>query len=298
MKVLIVLVVFLYSICSIECDCSSQNDCSSCISSADCVWCRVKQLANETEEVSVCLNGGATGSSSESKQDCKDWYWLQCNLSGGAFHTKYTYPVIGLFVILLLLSAMGVIILAIYRSHRKPKHRVNQQQSQQPAQPAQPEQQEQQEEQHEQPEERREQPEEGHELPPEVDLQLKRLEEKLVDLPTLDQPPRWSFVSMPLIDQVDEEEKQKDITRKKKRTIKSELEMSIISGEGSANFLPSAPPIERDCIICYGRSKNALLAPCGHVILCQQCANELKRAGQPCPICREKVENVYRVYIE
>ncbi|KAK6178475.1 hypothetical protein SNE40_013261 [Patella caerulea] len=47
------------------------------------------------------------------------------------------------------------------------------------------------------------------------------------------------------------------------------------------------------CLVCRDSSIQTALCPCGHVICCQMCAEQL----QECPLCRSKIEKVQRVYI-
>lgn len=54
---------------------------------------------------------------------------------------------------------------------------------------------------------------------------------------------------------------------------------------------------DENCIICYARKKDALLAPCGHVCVCFGCAQQIcSRSDDKCPICRGYVKDVFRVY--
>lgn len=52
-----------------------------------------------------------------------------------------------------------------------------------------------------------------------------------------------------------------------------------------------------ECVVCMDSSVSALLLPCGHLCTCHQCARQLMERGQPlCPLCRESVDDVVRVY--
>ncbi len=57
---------------------------------------------------------------------------------------------------------------------------------------------------------------------------------------------------------------------------------------------------EEKCIICCEQEKNAVLAPCGHMLSCFSCANQImenKKYGTPtCPACRKKINNIIRYY--
>ena len=49
------------------------------------------------------------------------------------------------------------------------------------------------------------------------------------------------------------------------------------------------------CCVCKSCDKTSLLIPCGHKCLCEQCATRYRR-GSTCPLCRQTVESVQRVY--
>ena len=58
-------------------------------------------------------------------------------------------------------------------------------------------------------------------------------------------------------------------------------------------------PAEGYCVLCLERLKNATLihGDSGHVCCCLECASELKRRGQPCPICRKPISAVIRHFV-
>jgi len=63
---------------------------------------------------------------------------------------------------------------------------------------------------------------------------------------------------------------------------------NIFTKSGSSTILR-----DKACKICYVREYNTVFLPCGHVLACQQCSANLKR----CPICRNRFENVVRIYL-
>ena len=50
------------------------------------------------------------------------------------------------------------------------------------------------------------------------------------------------------------------------------------------------------CIICMDRSRDALIRPCNHMVVCYACATLLLQRRETCPICRKKIDDVIRVY--
>ncbi|MEQ2165452.1 hypothetical protein GOODEAATRI_016995 [Goodea atripinnis] len=47
------------------------------------------------------------------------------------------------------------------------------------------------------------------------------------------------------------------------------------------------------CMLCCEEEIDAAFCPCGHMVCCQNCANQL----QLCPVCRSEVEHVQHVYL-
>jgi len=58
----------------------------------------------------------------------------------------------------------------------------------------------------------------------------------------------------------------------------------------------SIADVNRECEVCFDRVKDTLLAPCGHVCLCYDCASLVKTQKQICPLCRTPIQNIYRAY--
>jgi len=51
------------------------------------------------------------------------------------------------------------------------------------------------------------------------------------------------------------------------------------------------------CVVCLGAEREVILLPCGHVCACADCAAELLRMNQGCPVCRSPIESVGPAYI-
>ena len=43
------------------------------------------------------------------------------------------------------------------------------------------------------------------------------------------------------------------------------------------------------CVVCMERERTVFLQPCGHVILCSRCCDEVLAKSSLCPICRTQV---------
>jgi hypothetical protein len=48
-----------------------------------------------------------------------------------------------------------------------------------------------------------------------------------------------------------------------------------------------------ECVICMVRKRDALLRPCGHLVLCALCANTITT----CPMCRAPIDSRVRVFM-
>lgn len=62
----------------------------------------------------------------------------------------------------------------------------------------------------------------------------------------------------------------------------------------------TTPPDEQadtDCRICFEKSIESVLCNCGHSLTCHECGLKLLNSRNPqCPICRQRILNVIRVY--
>jgi E3 ubiquitin-protein ligase MGRN1 len=43
---------------------------------------------------------------------------------------------------------------------------------------------------------------------------------------------------------------------------------------------------EQECVVCLTNTRDTLILPCRHICVCHECATELNKNGQACPICR------------
>jgi pyrimidine deaminase RibD-like protein len=55
--------------------------------------------------------------------------------------------------------------------------------------------------------------------------------------------------------------------------------------------------VDKECVVCFDSIRCMALAPCGHIALCQPCAEALMlQTVKLCPTCRDPVDSVLRVY--
>lgn len=54
---------------------------------------------------------------------------------------------------------------------------------------------------------------------------------------------------------------------------------------------------KRECLICMDSSASHVLTPCGHVGLCEECSETLRKEQAPsCPVCRKRVESFVKLF--
>ena len=52
----------------------------------------------------------------------------------------------------------------------------------------------------------------------------------------------------------------------------------------------------KTCIICFHKKVNCLLVPCRHYSLCFACSKALQNSTNKCPICRETIREIVKIY--
>eukprot|EP00798_Chlamydomonas_sp_ICE-L_P025277 gene25277-biopygen19741 len=64
-------------------------------------------------------------------------------------------------------------------------------------------------------------------------------------------------------------------------------------GQGAVGGMAAGAHADADddellCVVCFERERNVFLQPCGHVIMCSRCCDEVEKSST-CPICRAQV---------
>ncbi|CEF65167.1 Zinc finger, RING-type domain and Zinc finger, RING/FYVE/PHD-type domain-containing protein [Strongyloides ratti] len=52
----------------------------------------------------------------------------------------------------------------------------------------------------------------------------------------------------------------------------------------------------KSCVVCLTESKTCLCFPCGHVCFCDKCSKLFSQNNKSCPICRQEIEGICKVY--
>jgi hypothetical protein len=53
-----------------------------------------------------------------------------------------------------------------------------------------------------------------------------------------------------------------------------------------------------ECAICMYTKKNSVFLPCAHLTSCMKCAQEIFDSTKRCPICRNQIDSILKVFIE
>jgi hypothetical protein len=53
---------------------------------------------------------------------------------------------------------------------------------------------------------------------------------------------------------------------------------------------------DASCAVCMDHVINCVMNPCGHMCVCYECGKQLKHRYAACPICRENIKDVIKVY--
>ncbi|KAF8790750.1 protein neuralized-like [Argiope bruennichi] len=78
------------------------------------------------------------------------------------------------------------------------------------------------------------------------------------------------------------------------------LSVPLPSKAEKANGMPGTSGQQQtcnECVICFGEQVDCAVYRCGHMCMCYSCASKLKNsANDQCPICREVIQDVIRIY--
>lgn len=58
----------------------------------------------------------------------------------------------------------------------------------------------------------------------------------------------------------------------------------------------ASPPLASECVVCMDAQRSAAAVPCGHMCACYECLQGIHAAGQGCPVCRQPIQQVVRIY--
>ena len=74
------------------------------------------------------------------------------------------------------------------------------------------------------------------------------------------------------------------------------LERAVNEEEKKWSSAAAGPEESDECVICMDQRKTHTMVPCGHICVCQACADWVTEEGETCPICRAPVTTTMAVY--
>jgi hypothetical protein len=87
-------------------------------------------------------------------------------------------------------------------------------------------------------------------------------------------------------------------------TLRMQAEALLVQQMQAQLGVPPAAPAphpddaeENQCVMCFDAPKDHIIIPCGHVCVCEACANLLTQMRNPtCPICRGAIQHTNKVF--
>jgi hypothetical protein len=223
-------------------------------------------VKEDTNRSSLCVSNGPFTPPS----DCSDYFWGQCAVSGTTFGTEYTYVIVLVVVVVLLVTALSLGLFFGIRRYRRRKNRPS-------SFP-------------------------GAEL---EDISADR-ESVAVSEPNRAEPVRQ--------EEQDDPDNEVSLQRQRRTTVPNPSPIPAVTASSPSPARKTNPPpmnpeavpmsklagsvrgYDKECIICYEHKIDTLLAPCGHVIVCNRCSKLLKDQKKLCPLCRAPIGEVYKAY--
>jgi len=82
-------------------------------------------------------------------------------------------------------------------------------------------------------------------------------------------------------------------------TLKAKLALAEAKLRDQRAGCPGIPHTE--CVLCMDAAVDTVLLPCGHICMCNKCAESLRRGFAPnavnCPLCRVRVDRAQRIFL-
>lgn len=72
---------------------------------------------------------------------------------------------------------------------------------------------------------------------------------------------------------------------------------NVRDGEASNLASETSGFQQHSCVVCFYATRDTVLFPCRHLNLCGKCAKIIMKRNRCCPVCRERVEKMERVFL-
>ena len=51
------------------------------------------------------------------------------------------------------------------------------------------------------------------------------------------------------------------------------------------------------CVVCLStRTTTGIFMPCRHANCCTECSTSIQELGEPCPVCRSEIDNMFQIF--
>lgn len=75
-----------------------------------------------------------------------------------------------------------------------------------------------------------------------------------------------------------------------------DLSMPTVETKPASSIVAEDNDTSASCVICLDALKEGACVPCGHVVGCMNCLNDIKAKNWGCPVCRAKINQVIKLY--
>ncbi|XXG61992.1 hypothetical protein AAC387_Pa05g0456 [Persea americana] len=75
-----------------------------------------------------------------------------------------------------------------------------------------------------------------------------------------------------------------------------DLSMPTVDMKPASSVAVESSDTSASCVICLDAPKQGACVPCGHVVGCMNCLNDIKAKNWGCPVCRAKINQVIKLY--
>jgi E3 ubiquitin-protein ligase MGRN1 len=65
-----------------------------------------------------------------------------------------------------------------------------------------------------------------------------------------------------------------------------------------ANAAEKRQEIDKECVVCYTSKIDTVVMSCRHMVLCNDCAKQVKEKNKKCPLCREEVKGTIHLKLK
>lgn len=83
-----------------------------------------------------------------------------------------------------------------------------------------------------------------------------------------------------------------DISQSETENLTGPEDMKLLNANITADYKAG-----KSCVVCWDAPAEGVCIPCGHLAGCMKCLSEIKAKLWGCPVCRERIDQVVKVYM-